>query len=131
MADEVRNPSQRCLGLIRMTIRRNAYGRQLSSSVRHAEVSKDLLDGDESGAPLQAVLIRAPIIEEIGPSVTALASLEGLAIAVRQGFHMAATFHPELTDDTRLHRFFLRLVSRAKDERRVNHKPLPSSYCVD
>ena len=123
MADKVKNPSQASLGLIRMTIERNAYGRQLSSSIRQAEAAPELNSGDEAGdetgdrpkprtaPPLEVVLIRAPIITEVGPDVEVLAAIDGKPLAVRQGRYMAATFHPELTTDTRTHCYFARLVS--------------------
>jgi 5'-phosphate synthase pdxT subunit len=112
MADQVENPSQPCFGLIRMTVRRNAYGRQLSSSIRHAEAAKELNFGRKPGPPLEAVLIRAPIIAEIGPEVQVLATMDGQPVAVRQGHYLATTFHPELTADTRFHRYFDRMVSK-------------------
>jgi len=112
MADQVENPSQPCFGLIRMTMRRNAYGRQLSSSIRHAEAAKELNVGRKPGPPLEAVLIRAPIITEIGPDVQVLATMDGQPVAVRQGQYLATTFHPELTADTRFHRYFERMVSK-------------------
>ncbi|HEY7679228.1 MAG TPA: pyridoxal 5'-phosphate synthase glutaminase subunit PdxT [Terriglobia bacterium] len=111
MADAVENPAQPSFGFIRMTVRRNAYGRQLSSSIRHAEVSSRLNGDQRPGAPLEAVLIRAPIITEVGPAVEVLASLEGHPILVLQGHFLAATFHPELTADVRVHRYFQRIVS--------------------
>ncbi|MBI3934266.1 MAG: pyridoxal 5'-phosphate synthase glutaminase subunit PdxT [Acidobacteria bacterium] len=114
MADQVENPSQPCFGLIRMTVRRNAYGRQLSSSIRHAEAARDLNVGRKPGPPLEAVLIRAPIITEVGPEVQVLATLDGRPVVVRQGNYLAATFHPELTSDSRIHRYFNRMIS--KDE---------------
>ena len=114
MADKVESPSQASLGLIRMTIQRNAYGRQLSSSIRQAEPAPVLNVGDDpdrrTGA-LEVVLIRAPIITEVGPSVEVLAAIDGKPVAVRQDRYMAATFHPELTADTRIHRYFTRLAS--------------------
>ncbi|MBI4479618.1 MAG: pyridoxal 5'-phosphate synthase glutaminase subunit PdxT [Acidobacteria bacterium] len=116
MADKVENPSQPCFGLIRMTVRRNAYGRQLSSSIRHAEAVRDLNLGRKPGPPLEAVLIRAPIISEVGPEVEVLATLDGLPVVVRQGNYLAATFHPELTTDTRIHRYFNRLVNQENSE---------------
>lgn len=114
MADQVQNPSQPSLGLIRMTVRRNAYGRQLSSSIRHAEADRELNVGRKPGPPLEAVLIRAPIITEVGPDVQVLATMDGQPVLVRQGNYLAATFHPELTSDTRVHRYFKRIIS--KDE---------------
>ena len=118
MAEKVENPSQRSMGLIRMTVRRNAYGRQLSSSIRHAEASKELNLGRKVGPPLEAVLIRAPIITEIGPEVEVLATMDGQPVFVREGNYLASTFHPELTSDSRIHRYFARMVSKdeAKEE---------------
>ena len=111
MADKVEGPSQQSLGLIRMTIKRNAYGRQLSSAIRHADAAKELNIGRKAGPPLEAVLIRAPIITEVGPDVQVLATMDGQPVVVRQGNYLATTFHPELTSDTRIHRYFTRLVS--------------------
>jgi len=116
MADRVENPSQPSLGLIRMTVRRNAFGRHLSSSIRHAEAPKELNVGRKPGPPLEVVLIRAPIVTEVGPDVEVLASLDGQPILVRQGHFLAATFHPELTADTRIHRYFERIVSKQESK---------------
>ena len=111
MADRVENPSQPCLELIRMTVRRNAYGRQLASSIQTIEAEPDLDTGPEAGKPLEAVLIRAPVILEIGPEVQVLARLDSEPVLVREGLRLAGTFHPELTKDTRVHRYFCQLVS--------------------
>ena len=86
-----------------MTIRRNAYGRQIDSSIVEAVTS---LGGD----PLEMVFIRAPRIENVGKGVEVLAKRDGDPVLVRKGNVMAATFHPELSDDTRVHAEFLRLV---------------------
>ena len=114
MADKVENPPQRSLGLMRMTVRRNAYGRQLSSSIRKAEADQELAGGSNKGATLEAVLIRAPQITEIGPEVKTLARIEGKPVLVRQGQYLASTFHPELSGDERVHRYFLRMVVENK-----------------
>lgn len=111
MAAKVENPSQPSLGLVHMTVRRNAYGRQLASSIQTAEPEPELQIGPEADAPLEAVLIRAPLIMEVGPEVKTLARLEGNPILVRQGRLLASTFHPELTNDNRVHRYFCRMVS--------------------
>ena len=111
MAEKVENPFQPSLGLVRMTVRRNAYGRQLASSIQTAQPESELQIGPEAGAPLEVVLIRAPLILEVGPEVKTLARLEGKPILVRQGRLLASTFHPELTNDTRVHRYFCRMVS--------------------
>jgi pyridoxal 5'-phosphate synthase pdxT subunit len=104
LAGEVENPQQAGLGAIDITIRRNAYGRQIDSSIR---------EGKLSGSPLEMVFIRAPKISRVGPGVEVIATegKDNLPVAVRQGTAMAATFHPELSDDTRVHQAFLDLVA--------------------
>ena len=103
LAREVRNPAQRSLGLLDMVVERNAYGRQIDSSILFSD-SK--LPGDK----LEMVFIRAPRIVETGPKVEVLARRDGMATLVRQGSLMAATFHPELTSDRRVHKAFVALV---------------------
>ena len=88
------------LGLVDVGVRRNAFGRQVASF----ETDLDLPGG---GTPLRAVFIRAPWIEEIGPGVEVLAELDGHPVLARDGRFLVAAFHPELTDDTRLHELFL------------------------
>jgi 5'-phosphate synthase pdxT subunit len=105
LATEVENPKQAGLGAIDITVRRNAYGRQLESSIREGE-----LIGKPGSSPLEMVFIRAPKIERVGPGVEVLAREGSDPVAVRQGRVMAATFHPELSEDTRVHRAFLDLV---------------------
>jgi pyridoxal 5'-phosphate synthase pdxT subunit len=105
LANEIENPQQVGLGAIDIGIRRNAYGRQVDSSVR---------EGLFLGAPIEMVFIRAPKIERLGPEVEVLATEGKDPVVVRQGKTMAATFHPELTDDPRVHRQFLELVSNGK-----------------
>jgi len=104
LATEVENPKQTGLGVLDVRIRRNAYGRQLESSIR---------EGTLQGSPIEMVFIRAPKIERVGPSVEVIATEGDDPVAVRQGRVMAATFHPELSDDTRVHRAFLDLVGSA------------------
>lgn len=111
LADKVENPSQPSLCLMHITVRRNAYGRQLASSVRILEVEPELQIGPEAGSPLEAVLIRAPLIVEVGPDVRILARLDGFPVLVREGSFLAGTFHPELTPDTRVHRYFCQMES--------------------
>src|SRR5437762_14116700 len=101
LANEVENPRQEGLGALDIRIRRNAYGRQIDSSIRTGKL------GD---SPLEMVFIRAPKIEHIGPDVEVVATEGSDPVAVRQGRVMASTFHPELSDDTRVHRAFLDLV---------------------
>jgi 5'-phosphate synthase pdxT subunit len=100
LATEVENPKQAGLGALDIRIRRNAYGRQIDSSIREGRL------GD---APLEMVFIRAPKIERVGPNVEVIATESSDPVAVRQGKVMAATFHPELSDDTRVHQAFLDL----------------------
>ncbi|HXJ06391.1 MAG TPA: pyridoxal 5'-phosphate synthase glutaminase subunit PdxT [Candidatus Acidoferrum sp.] len=108
LATNVKNPAQDSLGLLDMTVLRNAYGRQLASDV-FIGLSK-LTD-----APLEMVFIRAPVIESVGPGVEVLAEYDGKPVLVRKANVMATTFHPELTDDSSVHRFFMDLVaSQAK-----------------
>ena len=97
LAREVSNPAQKGLALIDMAVERNAYGRQLDSFI--AEVACPTL-----GGPMPAVFIRAPRIRRVGKGVEVLGSHEGEPVLVRQGNVTAATFHPELTSDRRLHR---------------------------
>ena len=125
LATEVENPKQSGLGALDITIRRNAYGRQLDSSIREGKLlqldRKNLdrtnldrtnKDGNKKreDSPLEMVFIRAPKIERIGPNVKVLATEGADPVAVRQGRVMAATFHPELSDDPRVHQAFLDLV---------------------
>jgi 5'-phosphate synthase pdxT subunit len=92
------------LGLVDLEVRRNAFGRQVASF----ETDLDL-PGDST--PLRAVFIRAPWIEDVGPDVEVLAEVDGHPVLARQGRFLVAAFHPELTDDTRLHELFLEEVS--------------------
>ena len=106
LATEVENPKQAGLGAIDIRIRRNAYGRQIDSSIREGR----LVSRDAEESPLEMVFIRAPKIEHIGTGVEILAKEGTDIVAVRQGKVMAATFHPELSEDTRVHQAFLDLV---------------------
>lgn len=104
MAREVRNPAQPSLALMDIAIRRNGYGRQVSSFI--ACVQPPVLGGQ----PLEMVFIRAPIIERVGPGVQVLAECRGTPVLVAQGHLLASTFHPELTRDERIHGYFLGMV---------------------
>jgi 5'-phosphate synthase pdxT subunit len=106
LANEVENPKQAGLGAIDIRIRRNAYGRQIDSSIREGR----LVSQGAEESPLEMVFIRAPKIEHIGPGVEILAKEGEDIVAVRQGKVMVSTFHPELSDDTRVHQAFLDLV---------------------
>ena len=96
LAREVTNPTQKGTGILDITVERNAYGRQLDSFV--GEVA-----APDLGGSLPAVFIRAPRIRRVGPEVEVLATLDGEPVLVRQGSVLAATFHPELTRNTRVH----------------------------
>ncbi|WP_348261405.1 pyridoxal 5'-phosphate synthase glutaminase subunit PdxT [Telmatobacter sp. DSM 110680] len=103
LAREVRNPAQRSLGVLDAVVERNAYGRQIDSSILFSDTK---LHGEK----LEMVFIRAPRIVQTGPQVEILAQRDGMATLVRQGKLMAATFHPELTSDRRVHKAFVDLV---------------------
>jgi len=103
LAREVLNPPQDSLGLLDITVLRNGYGRQLDSEVRFGHCALKT-------APLEMVFIRAPVIERCGPEVEVLAEDRGRPVLVRQGRVLAATFHPELTDDSTVHTYFLEMV---------------------
>jgi 5'-phosphate synthase pdxT subunit len=105
LAKEVENPVQAGLGAVDIDIRRNAYGRQIDSSIR---------EGQLGNSPLEMVFIRAPKISRVGPEVEVLATEGNDPVAVRQGSVMAATFHPELSDDKRVHQAFMDLVRDGK-----------------
>ena len=97
------------LGLIDATAARNAFGRQLQSFEADLEIEGI---GDE---PLRAVFIRAPWVERHGPGVEVLASYEGHPVAIRDGSVLACAFHPELTDDPRLHALFMAMTTSARE----------------
>ena len=103
LASDVANSTQASLGLMDMEVERNAYGRQLDSRI--ARLRPQGIEGD-----LEAVFIRAPIIRRVGRDATVLASYQGDPVLVEQGRHLAATFHPELTDDSRVHLMFLQKI---------------------
>ena len=110
LATEVENPPQQSLHALDIRVRRNAYGRQNESFISHAAT-------ELGSTPLEMVFIRAPKIMSTGNNVEVLASEKGDPVLVRQGKIMAATFHPELSDDTRVHREFLKLVSNGAANR--------------
>jgi 5'-phosphate synthase pdxT subunit len=107
LANEVENPKQTGLGAMDITVRRNAYGRQIDSFIDEVAAAPELEQGK---GPLEMVFIRAPKIEKVGAGVDVLARHGGDPVLVRQGRTMAATFHPELSEDPRVHAYFLRLV---------------------
>jgi 5'-phosphate synthase pdxT subunit len=101
LAKEVTAPPQEHLGLLDVAVERNAYGRQIDSAIRIGECP------ELSDHPIEMVFIRAPIIRRVGDRVRVLGRAEGLPVLVEQGNLLAATFHPELTDDETIHRYFL------------------------
>jgi len=105
LATNVKNPAQDSLGLLDMTVLRNGYGRQLASEVSSGASKL-------KAEPMEMVFIRAPIIESVGPGVEILAEFAGKPALVQEGNVVAATFHPELTDDTTVHRHFLDLIEK-------------------
>ena len=104
LATQVKNPAQESLGLLDMTVLRNAYGRQLASDVFFAPSKL-------KAEPLEMVFIRGPIIDSVAPGIEVLAEYGGKPALVQKGSVMAATFHPELTDDPTVHQHFLVLAA--------------------
>ncbi len=102
LAKEVENPAQASLGLMDLTVERNGYGRQIDSRIAEIEMG---------GHKMEAVFIRAPIIRRVGKDAQVLASYGDTAVLVEQGPHMVATFHPELTRDSVVHKLFVDKVS--------------------
>ena len=103
LAREVRNPAQRSLGILDAVVERNAYGRQIDSTILNAET-------ELPGGPLEMVFIRAPRIVSTGTGVQILARRDGAPTLIREGAAMAATFHPELSTDRRVHELFVKIV---------------------
>ena len=106
LGKEVRDRQQPLLGLMDTVVRRNAFGRQRES------FEADLCVPELGEEPMRAVFIRAPYIESAGPAVQVLGRAGGHIVIARQGKWLAAAFHPELTGDDRLHRYFLQLASQ-------------------
>lgn len=109
LANEVTCPAQESLGLMDITVERNAYGRQLDSRVVRLVPELELARRTAPGE-MEAVFIRAPIIRRVGRQAQVLMCYNGDPVLVAEGRHMAATFHPELSADERIHRLFLRSV---------------------
>lgn len=103
LAREVRGPAQMSLGVLDVVVERNAYGRQVDSEILMAPTALP-------GGPMEMVYIRAPRIASVGPAVQVLASRDGFPVFVRQDHLLAATFHPELSHDRRVHEYFIQLV---------------------
>jgi 5'-phosphate synthase pdxT subunit len=107
LATEVTHPPQQSLGVLNATVERNAYGRQIDSAIQTG-------DTQLPGGPLEMVYIRAPRIVKTGDGVQVLATRDGFPVLVEQGHIMAATFHPELSSDRRVHQRFVDLVRSSK-----------------
>lgn len=107
LAKEVAHPMQKSFGVLNVGVERNAYGRQIDSAILSASTALP-------GGPLEMVFIRAPRVTHVGEEVTVLASRDASPVLVEQNHIMAATFHPELSTDTRIHRHFLDLVRKYK-----------------
>ncbi len=103
LAKKVGCPEQQSLGVLDATVERNAYGRQIDSDILMVETSLP-------GGPLEMVFIRAPRIASLGKGVEVLAARDGAPVLVRQQKILAATFHPELSQDRRVHEYFVRMV---------------------
>ena len=103
LAREVKNPAQESLGLLDVSVVRNGYGRQVASDVRTGPTKL-------KPEPLEMVFIRAPLFEAVGPGVAVLAECDGRPVMVQQGRILAATFHPELTEDSTVHGHFLKMI---------------------
>jgi 5'-phosphate synthase pdxT subunit len=109
LATEVMHPPQQSLGVLNATVERNAYGRQIDSAIQTSETQLP-------GGPLEMVYIRAPRIVKTGDGVLVLATRDGFPVLVEQGHIMAATFHPELSSDRRVHQRFVDLVRSSKPQ---------------
>ncbi len=107
------SPSSQSLGVFDATVERNAYGRQIDSAIITHETSLP-------GGPLEMVYIRAPRITQVGKDAEVLADRDGFPVLVRQGKLMAATFHPELSEDRRVHRLFVELVKEHTNASQVS-----------
>jgi len=107
LAKEVHNPAQASLAVLDIAVERNAYGRQIDSAILSEQTKLP-------GGPLEMVFIRAPRITRTGPGVETLAMRNSFPVLVRQGHLLAATFHPELSHDTRVHQLFLDLIGGKK-----------------
>ena len=105
---EIAGSSQPKLGLLDAAVQRNAFGRQRESF--EADLFVPEMKAGEK--PIRAVFIRAPYLEEVGPAVQILAEVNGKAVIARQGKILTTSFHPELTDDDRIHRYFLQMINK-------------------
>jgi 5'-phosphate synthase pdxT subunit len=110
LAKEVSNPAQKSFAVVDITVERNAYGRQIDSRIVKIS-AQPAFAARTGGGDMEAVFIRAPIIRRVANGVTVLARYEGDPVLVEQGPHLVATFHPELTSDSRVHRLFVDKVN--------------------
>jgi 5'-phosphate synthase pdxT subunit len=106
MAKQVTHPEQESFGIVDIAIERNAYGRQIDSRVVALDPAPEFQQRTAPGK-LEAVFIRAPIIRHVNGGVKVLAEYDGDPVLIEQGRHLVATFHPELTEDPRVHKLFL------------------------
>jgi len=120
LARDVHAPAQASLGLADITVTRNAYGRQVASGVRTVQSKL-------KAEPLEAVFIRAPIIDKVGPEVEVLAMDAGHPALVRQNKLLMATFHPELTGDTTVHEYFLKIAGESASRPAATGGPAATS----
>lgn len=105
LAKEVVNPVQRSLGLMDLTVERNAYGRQIDSRIAKMDID---------GHTAEAVFIRAPVIRRAGPEVSVLATYQNAPVLASEGKHMVATFHPELSHNNAVHAQFVQAVRKSR-----------------
>lgn len=112
LATDVLHPHQEALGLMDLTVERNAYGRQIDSRIARLDLENE---------PFEVVFIRAPIIRRTGSGVRVLLKYQDAPVLVEEGRHMAATFHPELTGDARVHERFIAKVRANQDENSSGH----------
>src|SRR5262249_40268170 len=108
-------PDQPTLGLLEATVARNAFGRQINSFEADVPFTGDTTEAE---TPVRGVFIRAPYITQTGPEVQVLSRYEDKVVGVRQGNVLATAFHPELTDDSRIHAYFLRMVVDSREKAR-------------
>jgi 5'-phosphate synthase pdxT subunit len=106
LAKDVQHPAQTSLAAMDITVERNAYGRQIDSTILTAPT-------EVPGGPLEMVFIRAPRIVRVGTNVETLATRDGFPVLIRERHLLAATFHPELSSDTRVHQLFLDLIRKS------------------
>ncbi|HTZ60835.1 MAG TPA: pyridoxal 5'-phosphate synthase glutaminase subunit PdxT [Acidobacteriaceae bacterium] len=108
LANNVSHPPQPSLAAMNINVERNAYGRQIDSTIQTGNTSLP-------GGPLEMVYIRAPRIAGVGPEVEVMAERDGFPVLVRQGKLLAATFHPELSSDRRVHKLFVDMVRNQRN----------------